>query len=105
MPKMGPQPSALSAPASFNATSEDGAISLEELNRRNETSKTRESGEASPVADLFASPPAWLNQQLDNYRREPDRYRSSLCANVAAELGLGIGEIRPEVERELGSPA
>jgi hypothetical protein len=99
MPKLGPQPSALSAPASFNAKPEDGAISLEELNQR------RELGEASPVADLFASPPAWLNQQLDNYRREPDRYRTALCANVAAELGLGIGEIRPEVERELGSRA
>jgi hypothetical protein len=87
------------SPASLTATSEDGAISLKELNQR------RELGEASPAAELFANPPEWLNQQLDNYRREPDRYRSSLCANVAAELGLDAGEIRPEVERELGSRA
>lgn len=100
MPKMGPQPSALSAPASFNATSEDGAISLEELIQR------RELGEASPVAELFANPPDWLKNQATIYRRNPtERMLKPLCAAITHELGADAGEIRPEVERELGSPA
>jgi P4 family phage/plasmid primase-like protien len=100
MPKMGPQPSALSAPASFNATSEDGAISLEELNQR------RELGETSPVAELFTNPPDWLKNQATIYRRNPtERMLKPLCAAIAHELGADAGEIRPEVERELGSPA
>jgi hypothetical protein len=87
-------------PSAFNAKPEDGAISLEELNQR------RELGEASPVAELFANPPDWLKNQATIYRRNPtERMLKPLCAAIAHELGADAGEIRPEVERELGSPA
>jgi hypothetical protein len=88
------------SPASLTATSEDGAISLKELNQR------RELGEASPVAELFANPPDWLKNQATIYRRNPtERMLKPLCAAITHELGADAGEIRPEVERELGSPA
>lgn len=96
MSKPYPQSSASSAPASHDAKPEDGAISLEELNRRRETS------EGSAIAQLFANPPDWLIGHAAQYRAAPNRYIKSLCAAVAYELGLDAGEIRPEVERGLG---
>jgi hypothetical protein len=63
-----------------------------------DTSKTTVSG-------LFADPPNWLTRQFEMYLRDPDHHLGALCAAVAAEV-LGDptrgGEVREEVERELG---
>lgn len=58
------------------------------------------------VEELFANPPDWLKNQAAIYRRNPtERMLKPLCAAITHELGADAGEIRPEVERELGSPA
>jgi hypothetical protein len=58
------------------------------------------------VEELFANPPDWLKDQTTIYRRNPtERMLKPLCAAIAHELGFDAGEIRPEVERALGSRA
>ena len=73
------------------------------LQTRNGTRPTG-TGDASTVAGLFASPPAWLVKQLGVYQEDPAKHLKPLCAAVAAVV-LGDGalgpEVRKEVEREL----
>lgn len=100
MPKTYPHLSASSAPTSYEARPEDGAVSLEELNRR---------AGGSPVAQLFADPPSWLANQTKVYQRSPatdaqgreKRLVKPLSHAVATHLELEASEIREEVDEAL----
>jgi DNA-binding transcriptional ArsR family regulator len=63
-------------------------------------------GENEPpsVAGLFANPPTWLPNQVEMYRKDPDRQLTPLCNAVAdAVLGDSLrgSEVRAAVEVEV----
>jgi AAA domain len=73
---------------------------------QNDAAALQTEDDANPrtVAGLFANPPEWLTNQLDQYHKDPARYLRPLCAAVATEVLLDATlweEVREEVERAL----
>jgi hypothetical protein len=85
----------------------DEEVSLSSVHPRgsdsDDTSET--ASQTTAVAELFADPPKWLRLQMEAYHKNPEQHIQPLCAAVAAavlEEPARAGEVREEVERELG---